>query len=46
MLHPDIELSGHHEESTETADVDLVMLEIKAAFAKEQERRERLAEEF
>jgi RIO kinase 1 len=41
-LHPDAELSGQFEESTETADVDLVMLEIKAAFAEEQERRERL----
>ena len=45
-LHPDVELSGHFEESTEAADVDLVMLEIKAAFAEEQERRERLAEGF
>jgi len=41
-LHPDIELTGHFEESKEAADVDLVMLEIKAAFAEEQERRERL----
>lgn len=45
-LHPDVELSGHFEESTEAPDVDLVMLEIKAAFAEEQERRERLAEGF
>jgi len=47
-LNPDIELSGHFEESTKAADVDLVMLEIKAAFAEEQERRERvrLAEGF
>ncbi len=45
-LHPEVELSGHFEESTEAADVDLVMLEIKAAFAEEQERRERLAEGF
>jgi len=45
-LHPDVELSGHFEESTKAADVDLVMLEIKAAFAEEQERRERLAEGF
>jgi len=41
-LHPDIELTGHFEEIEEAADVDLVMLEIKAAFAEEQERRERL----
>ena len=43
-LHPDIELTGHFEESTEDADVDVVMQEIKAAFAEEQERQQRLRE--
>ena len=43
-LHPDIELSGYFEESTEAADVDVVMQEIKAAYAEEQERQERLGE--
>lgn len=42
-LHPEVELTGHFEESTEAADVDAVMLEIKAAFAEEQERLERLS---
>ena len=37
-LHPEVELTGRFEESPETADVDGVMLEIKAAFAEEQER--------
>ena len=43
-LHPEIELTGHFEESTEAADVDVVMQEIKAAFAEEQERQERMRE--
>lgn len=43
-LHPEFELTGHFEESTEAADVDVVMQEIKAAFAEEQERQERLRE--
>jgi len=43
-LHPDLELTGQFEESTEAADVDVVMQEIKAAFAEEQERQERLRE--
>jgi len=43
-LHADTELTGYFEESTETADVDAVLEEIKAAFAAEQERRERLRE--
>ena len=43
-LHPDVELTGHFEESTEAADVDVVMQEIKAAFAEEQERQERMRE--
>ena len=41
-LHPEVELTGHFEESTEAADVDVVMQEIKAAFAEEQERQERM----
>lgn len=43
-LHPDIELTGHFEESTEVADIDSVLEEIKAVFAEEQDRRERLRE--
>jgi len=43
-LHADTELTGYFEESTETADVDAVLEEIKAAFAAEQDRRERLRE--
>lgn len=36
------ELSGTFEHSDESADVDTVLLEIKAAFEEEQERRERI----
>ena len=43
-LHPDVELTGEFEEPTEEADVDVVMQEIKAAFAEEQERLERIRE--
>jgi RIO kinase 1 len=43
-LHPGVELTGQFEESPEAADVDVVMQEIKAAFAEEQERQERLRE--
>ena len=43
-LHPEVELTGHFEESAEAADVDVVMQEIKAAFAEEQERQERMRE--
>ena len=43
-LHPEVELTGRFEESTEAADVDVVMQEIKAAFAEEQERQERMCE--
>lgn len=43
-LHPEVELTGHFEESTQAADVDAVLLEIKAAFAEEQNRQERLRE--
>ena len=42
-LHPDIELTGNAEEDTHDADVDAVMLEIKAAMEEEQERQERIA---
>ena len=41
-LTPDSELSGHFAESTQAADVDTVLEEIKAAFAEEQERLERI----
>jgi len=43
-LHAEFELTGHFEESTVDADVDVVMQEIKAAFAEEQERLERIRE--
>ena len=43
-LHPDVELTGQFEESAEATDVDVVMQEIKAAFAEEQERLERMRE--
>ncbi len=43
-LHPEVELTGHFEESTQAADVDAVLEEIKAAFAEEQERQERIRE--
>lgn len=38
-LTPESELTGQFEQSDEEADVDLVMQEIKAAFAEEQERQ-------
>ena len=41
-LHPDITLSGNAEEDTHAADVDSIMLEIKAAMAEEKERQERI----
>ncbi|MGI9294622.1 MAG: PA4780 family RIO1-like protein kinase [Pseudomonadales bacterium] len=43
-LHPEIELTGYFGESMETADVDSVLLEIKAVLAEEQARQERLRE--
>ena len=43
-LYPDTELTGDFEESTEAADVDSVVDEIKAAFAEEMERQERIRE--
>ena len=42
-LHPEIELTGYFAEDTHEADVDLVLVEIKAALAEEQERLERIA---
>ena len=41
-LHAESELTGHFEENTQAADVDTVLQEIKAAFAEEQARQERL----
>ncbi|WP_344798977.1 PA4780 family RIO1-like protein kinase [Litoribacillus peritrichatus] len=41
-LHPDHPLTGEFEESGESADVDSVLLEIKAAFEEEQDRKERI----
>lgn len=41
-LHPDLELTGVFDEEEQAADVDSVMLEIKAAYEEEQERLERL----
>ena len=43
-LTPNSQLTGYFEEDTELADVDTVMEEIKAAFAEEQERIERMSE--
>ena len=43
-LHPEVELTGRFEEREEAADVDVVMQEIKAAYAEEQERQERIRE--
>lgn len=44
-LHPDYVLTGQFEVDTHTADVDAVMLEIKAALAEERERQERLRDD-
>ncbi len=43
-IHPEVELTGYYEVDAQDADVDAVLLEIKAAFAEEQERQERLRE--
>ena len=43
-LRPDLELTGQFEESTESADVDTVLEEIKQAFIEEQNRLERIRE--
>ena len=41
-LHPDTKLTGHFDIDTHTADVDSVMMEIKAALAEEEGRKQRL----
>ncbi|MEP5570067.1 MAG: PA4780 family RIO1-like protein kinase [Halioglobus sp.] len=41
-LHPDLELTGQFDVEYDDADVDAVMLEIKAAMAEEEERLERI----
>ncbi len=41
-LHPDLKLTGHFEIDSHTADVDSVLLEIKAALAEEESRKQRL----
>ena len=43
-LKPETELTGEFEDPTDSADVDGVMLEIKAALAEEEERLERIRE--
>lgn len=43
-LHPDLELTGLFAEEQESADVDSVLLEIKAAYEEEQARLERMQE--
>lgn len=43
-LHPDTQLTGEYEIEEEEADVGSVVEEIRAVFAEEQERRERLRE--
>jgi RIO kinase 1 len=43
-LVPEIELTGLFDEPTDEADVDSIMLEIKAAYAEEQERLARIRE--
>lgn len=43
-LYPETELTGHFSEAEKEADVDSVMLEIKAAFEEEQKRQERIRE--
>lgn len=43
-LHPELKLTGQFEMDTHEADVDSVMLEIKAALAEEESRKERLRE--
>tara|TARA_B100000809_G_scaffold224307_1_gene234369 strand:+ start:1075 stop:1929 length:855 start_codon:yes stop_codon:yes gene_type:complete len=43
-LDPDLELTGEFEDSSDLADVDGVLEEIKAAFAEEEERKERIRE--
>ena len=45
-LHPHSELTGCAEEDTHAADVDSIMLEIKAALEEEEARQERLQEQL
>lgn len=44
-LEPEVELTGLFEESAELADVDTVVLEIKAALEEEQARQERMSDD-
>jgi RIO kinase 1 len=44
-LHPDVALTGQFELNEEAADVDAVMLEIKAAFEEEQARLARMSDD-
>ena len=41
-LHPEIELTGHFDLNTQSADVDVVLTEINAAIEEEQARQERI----
>jgi RIO kinase 1 len=41
-LHPEIQLTGYFEDDQTSADVDSVLLEIKAAFEEEEERQARI----
>jgi RIO kinase 1 len=41
-LHPEIELTGHFDENTQSADVDVVLTEINAAIEEEEARLERI----
>ncbi len=43
-LHPEIQLTGQFEESTDAADVDLILQEIQAALIEEEERQQRIRE--
>lgn len=43
-LHPDTELTGYFEDDAQNADVEVVLQEIQAALAEEQERQERIRE--
>jgi RIO kinase 1 len=43
-LHPESVLTGYFEESTEEADVDGVMEEIKSILAEQEARQQRMAE--
>lgn len=43
-LDPEVKLTGHFEDNIQDADVDAVLLAIKAAFVEDQERQERIRE--